>query len=88
MSFNGTSPVALVVEDEWIVREVIADALRNAGWVVLEASTAEDGIGLMRAGDRIDLLFTDIQLAGTVCGWDLAEQRRAVHNPGNHLCFR
>jgi CheY-like chemotaxis protein len=78
VSFSGTSRVALVVEDEWIVREVIADALRSAGWHVLEASSAEDAVALLRAGNRIDLLFTDIQLAGSLCGWDVAEQFRAA----------
>ena len=48
MSFSGTSRVVLVVEDEWLVREVIAAALQCAGWHVLEASSAEDAIALMR----------------------------------------
>ena len=78
MSSSSTSRVALVVEDEWLLRDVIAEALRCAGWVVLETSTAEDAIALIRAGHRIDLVFTDIQLAGVQCGWDLAEQCRAV----------
>ena len=75
MSF--TSKVALVVEDEWLVRDVITQALRDAGWQVLEASTAEDAIGLLRAGNRIDLVFTDIQLGGVLCGWDIGEHCRA-----------
>ena len=62
------------------MRDTIAQALRDAGWQVLEASTAEDAIGLLRAGNRIDLVFTDIQLAGTLCGWDVAEQFRAMHS--------
>jgi CheY-like chemotaxis protein len=78
VSFSGTSRTVLVVEDEWLVREVIAVALQCAGWHVLEASSAEDAIALMRAGHRVDLVFTDIQLAGSLCGWDVAEQCRAV----------
>ena len=50
VSFNGTSRVILVVEDEWLVRDAIVQALRDAGWQVLEASTAEDAIALLRAG--------------------------------------
>ena len=69
----------LVVEDEWPVREVVVQALRDAGWQVIEASTAEDAIALMRTGHRyIDVLFTDIQLAGRLCGWDVADQCRAA----------
>jgi CheY-like chemotaxis protein len=78
VSLNGTSRVVLVVEDEWTVRDMIAHALRSAGWEVLETSTAEDAIALIQAGHRIDLVFTDIQLAGSLCGWDVAEQFRAV----------
>ena len=80
MSLNGTSRVALVVEDEWLVRDVITAALRSAGWEVLETGTGEDAIALMRAGHCIDLVFTDIQLAGVLGGWDVAEQCRAVQS--------
>lgn len=78
MSLNGASRVILVVEDEWLVREVIVQALRDAGWQAIEASTAEDAIALMRTRNHIDVVFTDIQLAGQLCGWDVAEQFRAV----------
>jgi DNA-binding response OmpR family regulator len=73
-----TSNVALVVEDEWLVRDAIAQALRDARWQVLEASTAEVAIGLLRTGYRIDLVFTDIQLGGALCGWDIGEHCRAA----------
>jgi CheY-like chemotaxis protein len=75
---HGTSRVILVVEDEWVVRAAIAEELRGAGWQVLEASSAEDAIALDEAGQRIDILFTDIQLAGGLSGWDLAEHFRAL----------
>ena len=79
MNPKGTSQVILVVEDEWLVREVVVQALRDAGWQVIEAGTAEDAIALMRTGHRyIDVVFTDIQLAGRLCGWDVAEQCRAA----------
>jgi len=32
----------------------------------------------LRRGDRVDVVFTDIQLAGVLSGWDVAEQFRAV----------
>ena len=78
MSHNGASRVILVVEDEWMVRSLIADELRSAGWEVLETSTAEDALALLRSGHRIHVVFTDIQLAGEMCGWNLAEQFRAA----------
>jgi CheY-like chemotaxis protein len=79
VSRNGASRVILVVEDEWLVRDVVVQALRDAGWQVIEASTAEDAIALTRTGHHhIDVVFTDIQLAGRLCGWDVAEQCRAA----------
>ena len=77
VSLNGASRVILVVEDEWLVRAVIAHELRSAGWKVLEANTAEHAIAYVLAKRRIDLMFTDIQLAGQLSGWDLAEHFRA-----------
>ena len=78
MSHSGTSRVILVVEDEWAVRCVIAEDLRSAGWHVLEASTAEGAIACLETGHRVDVVFTDIQLAGALSGWDVAEQFRAA----------
>lgn len=76
MSVIHTARVILVVEDEWLVRDDIAHALRAAGWDVLEADTAEAAIAFLRAGRHIDLVFTDIQLAGHMSGWDVAEACR------------
>jgi CheY-like chemotaxis protein len=67
-----------VVEDEWAVRCLIAQQLRDGGWDVLQATTAEDAIKCLQRGDRVDIVFTDIQLAGVLNGWDVAEQFRAV----------
>ena len=77
MNLPGTSRIILVVEDEWLVRSVIVEALRDAGWQVLEASTAENAISMVRTVAQIDVVFTDIELAGNQSGWDLAEQCRA-----------
>ena len=40
--------------------------------------TAEAAIAYVRAGLRIDVIFTDIQLGGHLSGWDVAEQFRAA----------
>jgi CheY-like chemotaxis protein len=77
---NGTSRLVLIVEDEWIVRETIADEFRTAGWHVLESSTAEDAIELVRTGRPVDVIFTDIQLAGELNGWDIGEQSRDLRD--------
>jgi CheY-like chemotaxis protein len=65
--------VILVVEDEWLLRLEIVSELETEGWTVLESSTAEDALSLIDEGQKIDLLITDIRLAGTLTGWDVAE---------------
>lgn len=78
MRAESASGLVLVVEDEWLVREEIACQLRDAGWAVLEASTGEGAVDLLKGKQRIDVLLTDIQLAGHLSGWDVAEAFRAV----------
>ena len=70
--------VVLVVEDDALVRYSIAEALRCDGFVVLEASSGEDAVALLYDRDNIDVVFTDIQLAGALTGWDVADQCRSA----------
>jgi CheY-like chemotaxis protein len=78
LSHGGTSRVVLVVEDELIVRSLVALELRSAGWEVLETSTAEGAIEHLQLGHPVDVVVTDIRLAGRLSGWDVAEQFRAA----------
>ena len=74
---NGPRPpTVLVVEDEYMVRLAIARYLEDGGWRVLEADSAEQAIAIGRSETPVDVLFTDIQLNGHGCGWDLAEAFR------------
>jgi CheY-like chemotaxis protein len=68
--------VVLVVEDDWLLRQAMASEMRNEGWHVLEASTGEAALSLPQAG-QIDLVVTDIRLAGKMTGWDVAQGFRA-----------
>jgi CheY-like chemotaxis protein len=68
----------LVVEDEELVRETIVSELQDAGFAVLEAETAEQGIELLEESP-VGVLFTDIRLPGRLDGWDLAEKARALY---------
>lgn len=63
----------MVVEDEFFIRLDIAEVLRGAGYTVLEASTADDALALLRGEVRIDVIFTDIRMPGAIDGLDLAE---------------
>jgi CheY-like chemotaxis protein len=71
------SLVVLVVEDEFFLRCNLADCLRDAGWVVMEAATAADAMAMCKAGMAVRVLITDIQLNAADSGWDVAEAFRA-----------
>ena len=73
---HASHRVALVVEDEWLIRAATASELVDAGWAVIEAASGEDAVALLEDGAKIDLVITDIQLGGSVTGWDVAEECR------------
>jgi CheY-like chemotaxis protein len=65
--------LVLVAEDEELVRLVIVDALEDAGFEVFEAEHAEAALGVLQIHSaRIHVLFTDIQMPGTIDGLALA----------------
>jgi CheY-like chemotaxis protein len=71
--------IALVVEDEWLVRLELAEALETQGWTVLEANAGDTALQLLRDNPDIALLVTDIRLPGAVSGWDVADAFRVTN---------
>jgi CheY-like chemotaxis protein len=65
---NCISNTILVVEDELLIRLIIADALRNVGFEVVEASTADEALTIVNGGAPIHLVFTDVRMPGTMDG--------------------
>jgi CheY-like chemotaxis protein/two-component sensor histidine kinase len=55
---------ALLVDDEELVRASTADMLSDIGYAVIEASSAEEALRLIRNGARPDLLLTDHLMPG------------------------
>jgi two-component sensor histidine kinase/CheY-like chemotaxis protein len=66
----------LVVEDEMMLRMRAVDIVEDAGFMPIEAANADDAIAILESRSDIDLLFTDIQMPGTMDGLKLAH---AVH---------
>ena len=63
----------LVAEDEELVRLVIAQALRDEGFEVMEVEHAAAALIVLESqARRIHVLFTDIQMPGTIDGLALA----------------
>ena len=65
----------LLVEDEFLVRDTIAEDLRDRGYTVIEAVSGDEALPICAAGE-FDVLLTDIRMPGKVNGWDLAEHCR------------
>lgn len=71
--------IVLVVEDEFLIRMDVAAAFEREGWTVLEANNAESALKFICAERSFDVLFTDIDLSGSLTGWDIADVCRAHH---------
>src|SRR5438309_9679205 len=65
-------PTVLVVEDEVLVRLMIADELRRHGLNVIEACTADEAMSVLQSSVPVNLLLTDLQMPGQLDGWALA----------------
>jgi len=78
MSSNTTASPAnvLVVEDEMVLRMKALDMVEDAGFVAVEAINADDALAILESRSDISLLFSDIQMPGTLDGLKLAH---AVH---------
>jgi CheY-like chemotaxis protein len=73
--------VILVVEDESIIRMEAVQMLEDAGFSVVEASNADDAMGILEMRNDIRAVFTDISMPGTLDGMRLAEQCEVVGLP-------
>ena len=69
-------PTILVVEDEVLIRFSVADYLRDGGYRVIGVKTAEEAQALIRAGEPVAILFSDIDLGPGLSGVDLAQWTR------------
>jgi two-component system, response regulator PdtaR len=75
------SRTILVVEDEVLVRMMIADQLRNAGYKVFEAAGAEEALDLLAHTTAVKVIFSDLQMPGSVDGVGLVRAVRSKY-PG------
>jgi CheY-like chemotaxis protein len=73
---SSVPAVVLVVEDEMLLRMRAVDMVEDAGYTSVEAVDADAAIAILESRSDIALLFTDIQMPGTMDGLMLAH---AVH---------
>jgi CheY-like chemotaxis protein len=71
----------LVVEDELLIRKDLAETLREAGFRVLEAGNADEALQLFESREDIQIIFTDIQMPGSMNGLQLSHHVRDRYPP-------
>ena len=69
-------PIVLIVEDEMLLRMRAVDMVEDAGFTSIEAVDADQAVAILESRSDIALLFTDIQMPGSMDGLRLAH---AVH---------
>jgi two-component system cell cycle response regulator CpdR len=68
----------LIVEDEYLNRELMAEALVEAGFAVDEADSADAAVPMLDV-DGYELVVTDIHMPGRMDGIGLAKHMHAQH---------
>jgi len=74
-------PAVLVVEDEVLIRMMMAESLRQAGCEVFEAASADEALEVLSASNGPDVLVTDVRMPGKLDGLELASRARRAR-PG------
>lgn len=64
----------LVVEDELLVGMDVAEAFREEGFDALVALSAEEGLAILEREHGVRVVFTDVDLPGSIDGVDLANE--------------
>lgn len=83
MTDPAKSPLqrVLVVEDEVFVRLVISEYLRSCGNKVIEAANADEALVVLQHSEiEVDVVFSDIEMPGSIGGFELAHWLR-THRP-------
>ena len=68
-----SGPVILIAEDEFLLRmDFPAQMIESAGFEVIQAANADEAIAILKARPDIHVVFTDIQMPGSMDGLNLA----------------
>jgi CheY-like chemotaxis protein len=74
-------PVVLVVEDDILIRMHAAEMIAGAGFDVVEAASADEAIVILERRLDITVVFTDVQMPGSMDGLKLAAAIRGRWPP-------
>jgi CheY-like chemotaxis protein len=73
--------VVLIVEDEFLLRMDAVTMITAAGFAVIEAANADEAIEILEARRDITVVFTDVQMPGSMDGLKLARAVRGRWPP-------
>ena len=63
----------LIVEDHFWTRYTAAEYFRGSGYRVIEANNADEALNVFASGNRVHVVFSDIQMSGSMDGLALAD---------------
>ncbi len=81
MPTDAEKPVVLIVEDEPIIRMYAALLVEEAGYLAVEAATADEALAILEQRDDVRILFTDVEMPGSLNGLQLVEVVREKWPP-------
>lgn len=81
MQLSNAPTIVLVVEDEPLQRWLAAEMVREAGFTPIEAADADEAIAVLESRSDIRIVFTDIEMPGSMDGLRLARAIRGRWPP-------
>jgi len=78
MQLSNTSQDILLVDDSAFFRNMLSPVLKAAGYRVMTANNANEGLSLLRSGRQFNIVLTDIEMPD-MNGFEFAEAIRADH---------
>jgi CheY-like chemotaxis protein len=78
LAVSGSGETVLLVEDDAAVLELGRALLDDLGYSVIPATHADAALEILRNGQKVDVLFTDVVMPGGMTGVELAQEARAL----------
>jgi CheY-like chemotaxis protein len=78
---DSERPVVLIVEDEFLIRMDAVDMITKAGFEAVEAANADEAIEILERRLDIHVVFTDVEMPGSMDGLKLAAAIRGRWPP-------
>jgi len=79
MEQNPPVATIIVVEPDVLVRTTISEHLRECGYRVIEAASAEEVWAVLRSDTRVEVVFTEVTLPGQMQGFALSKAIRQTY---------